>query len=169
MELDVSKAFLSPATAFPFEAKVALTPQEVGGETITFDEVVLRGAYSAYDDVIRLEGTLETVAHGACALCMQPAESPLNITFEETFRKDANEIEDEYFRFEGKSVPLDHMTLTLVMLNLPMRFECVEGCEGSDDLKAWKKANPVSSDDIGAPTQHPFEALQSLLNDEPEQ
>ena len=168
MELDVSKAFLMPAKAFPFEAKVTLAPQEVGGETIAFDEAALQGSYSAYDDVIRLKGTLETVAHGACALCMRSAASPMSIAFEESFRKDANEIEDEAFRYEGKSVPLDHMTLTLVMLNLPMRFECVEGCEGSDELKAWKKANPVSSDDIGAPTQHPFEALQSLLNEKPE-
>ena len=81
----------------------------------------------------------------------------------ENFRKDADEMEDEFFRFEGKKVPLDHMTLTLVVLELPMRFECREGCPGSEELKAWNENNPVSSNDAGASTQHPFEALRSLL------
>lgn len=169
MELDVSKAFLKPTTAFPFEAKVSLPPQDVGGETISFDEIALQGTYSVYDNVVRLEGTLETIARGACALCMQPAQSPIHVVFAESFSRDADEFEDELFRYEGKSVPLDHMTLTLVMLNLPMRFECETKCDGSDELKAWQKANPVSSDDVGAPTQHPFEALRSLLNEDPEQ
>lgn len=166
MELDVSKAFVTPATEFPFEAAVSLPPQDVSGETVTFDAVTLRGAYSAYDGVVRLEGTLETVAHCACALCMEPASASVRTAFAENFRKDANEAEDECFRYEGKNVPLDHMTLTLVMLNLPMRFECEGGCEGSEALKAWRKVNPVSTDDSGAPTQHPFESLRSLLNEE---
>ncbi|MDD3336643.1 MAG: DUF177 domain-containing protein [Eubacteriales bacterium] len=169
MELDVTKAFLTPATNFPFETTVTLEPQEIGGETITFDPVALRGTYSAYDNVVRVEGTLETIAHGVCALCMQPADAPVKVDFSEQFRRDADELEDTAFRYEGKNVPLDHMTLTLVLLELPIRFECAEGCEGSEELKAWKKNNPVSSADVGAPTQHPFEALRSLLNEEPEQ
>ena len=72
-------------------------------------------------------------------------------------------MEEESFRFEGKKVPLDHMTLTLVVLELPMRFECRADCPGSEELKAWNENNPVSSNDAGASTQHPFEALRSLL------
>jgi len=166
MELDVSKAFVSPATTFPFEAKLELPPQDVSGETITFDEVALKGKYSVYDDVVTLEGTLETVAHGACCMCMEPAVEPVSVAFAERFRKDANEEEDEFFRYEGKAVPLDHMTLTLVMLNLPMRFECTEGCEGSAELKAWKNDNPTSSPEDEAHTQRPFAALQSLLEEQ---
>lgn len=167
MELDVSKGFVTPATAFPFEATVALSPQEIGGEIIAFDPVELKGVYSVYDNVVRLEGALETTAHGACALCMRPAQVPVRLSFAETFRRDANETEDESFRYEGKYVPLDHMALTLVLLELPLRFQCEENCEGSEELKAWKKENPVSSAEEGAPTQHPFEALRSLLNEEP--
>lgn len=77
MELDVSKAFLTPATPFPFEAEVALEPQDVGGETVTFDPVRIEGSFYAADDMVRLEGRLRTVAHGACALCMEQADAPL--------------------------------------------------------------------------------------------
>ena len=163
MELDVSKGFLKPAEAFPFEAEVVLPPQEVNGETVSFDPVALQGTYTVYDCTVKLEGELETVAHARCALCMQPADFPVHVKFSEDFRKDADEMEDEFFRFEGKKVPLDHMTLTLVVLELPMRFECREGCPGSEELQAWNENNPVSSNDAGASTQHPFEALRSLL------
>ena len=163
MELDVSKGFLKPDEAFPFEAEVVLPPQEVNGETVSFDPVALQGTYTVYDGTVKLEGELETAAHARCALCMQPADFPVHVKFSEDFRKDADEMEEESFRFEGKKVPLDHITLTLVVLELPMRFECREGCPGSEELKAWNENNPVSSNDAGASTQHPFEALRSLL------
>ena len=43
MELDVSKGFLKPDESFPFEAEVVLPPQEVNGETVSFDPVALQG------------------------------------------------------------------------------------------------------------------------------
>ena len=170
MELDVSKAFVTPATAFPFQAVVALPPQELGGETITFDPVALQGTYSAYEGVVSLEGALETVAHGACAMCMRPADASIETDFAETFRRDANEAEDESFRYENKSVPLDHMTLTLVMLNLQLRFLCKDGCPGSEELQAWIKQNPASVHQAEGETstRRPFEGLQGLLDQKPE-
>ena len=115
-----------------------------------------------------MEGELRTVAHAPCARCMQPASAPVIVRFDETFRRDANETEDESFRYEGKTLPLDHMTLTLVMLNLPMRFLCKEDCEGSPEWQAWQNASPKSSCEDGSPTQRPFEALQRLLTKDEE-
>ena len=170
MELDVSKAFATPATAYPFQAVVTLPPQEVGGETIRFDPVSLQGTYSAYEGVVSLEGTFSTVAHGACAMCMRPADCSVEADFAEVFRKDANEAEDECFRYENKSVPLAHMTLTLIMLALPVRFLCEDGCRGSEELQAWMKQNSVSSEltEGEPPTTHPFANLKSLLDNKPE-
>ena len=118
MELDVSQGFVHPATAFPFQAELTLEAQDVGGETVTFDPVTLEGTYFVTDDTVRLEGRLTTTAHAACAVCLAPAEKAIELDFDETFRKDANETEDECFRYEGKSVPLDHMALTLVMFKI---------------------------------------------------
>lgn len=106
MELDVSQGFVHPATAFPFQAELTLEAQDVGGETVTFDPVTLEGSYFVVDDTVRLEGRLTTMARAACAVCLAPAEKAVEIDFDETFRKDANETEDECFRFEGKAVPL---------------------------------------------------------------
>ncbi len=167
MELDVSRAFISPATPFPFETEVQLPPQELSGEVVTFSPAKLSGTFFAADDVVRLEGTMNITAHGECALCMSPTDVPLSIDFDESFRKDADETQDESFLYSGKTLPLDHMTLTLAMLNLPMRFLCKEGCEGSEEWQAWQKNNKSSCED-GSPTQRPFEALQSLLKKDEE-
>ena len=168
MELDVSKALLAPGTEFPFAAEVAVPPQDVIGETVTFDPVSLQGIFSALDGVVRLAGRLTTKAHAACALCLKPAEAPLAVDFSEEFRKDANEIEDEAFRYEGSIVTLDQLALTLVMLNLPMRFLCEENCKGSEEYRAVRQMNSKSSCEEESPTQRPFEALQRLLTKDEE-
>lgn len=168
MQLDVSKAFLTPGAAFPFEAWVSLPPQDVMGETVTFDEVLVEGNFCSLEDSIRLEGTLKTIVHGSCALCMEEADMPVQADFSETFRKDVEETDEECFRYEGKTVPLPHMVLTLVMLNLPMRFLCQEGCKGSKELQAWRNDRSKSSCEDGAQTQRPFEALQHLLKKDEE-
>ena len=168
MLLDVSKAFLDPGTAFPFEAKLQLPPQDVTGETVPFDEALLQGTYSVLEDAVHVKGTLGTVAHAVCALCLNPADIPLRVSFAEVFRKDANGQEDEAFPYQGKSVSLDQMALTLVMLALPMRFLCQEDCAGTQELQAWQRDISKSSCEDGPPTQRPFEALQHLLKKDEE-
>ena len=168
MELDVSKALLTPGTEYPFTAEVAVPPQDVVGEMVTFDPVLLKGSYSALDGTVRLAGELTTTAHAACAMCLTPTSVAMNVAFDEPFRKDANEIEDEAFHFEGNRVTLDQLALTLLMLNLPMRFLCEEDCAGSDELQAYRQEIFKSSCEEESPTQRPFEALQHLLTKDEE-
>ena len=168
MELDVSKALLAPGAEFPFSAQGTVLPQDVLGETVTFDSVSLTGMYSAMDGNIQLTGELSTMAHATCAMCLRPASIPLNIAFSEQFCKDANEIEDEVFHYEGNKVTLDQLTLTLLMLNLPMRFLCEENCKGSEAYQALKQDIFKSSCEEESPTQRPFEALQHLLTKDEE-
>ena len=162
MKLDVTKAILQLAKPFPFSGEVAIPPQDVNGETITFDTVTLEGTFFAGDDsTIRVDGTVKTVAHGQCARCMQPAATPINITFGETFAKNVDEAEDERFTFTGKEINLDHMTLTLCLLTLPGRFLCKDDCEGSP---AWKAYQANHKPQIEEGSYHPFAQLGSLLN-----
>jgi uncharacterized protein len=166
MELDVSKALRAPGTEFPFTASVMLPPQDVIGETVTFDMASLSGHYSAIDETVQLTGEMTTTAHATCVLCLKPAVIPLALPFDETFRKDVNELEDEDFVYEGNKVPLAQMTLTLTMLNLPMRFVCREDCEGSDAYRMFKQQQPDTADDEEPRTHRPFEGLKGLLDEE---
>ena len=165
MFLDVTKAFIRPTESFPFEVEVPLEAQQINGDDVVFEPVKLEGAYSMTDDIVRLEGRLRTVAHAPCAVCLSPAEAEVEVAFSENFRKDANEEEDGYFHYEGKQLPLDHMTLTLVLLNMPMRFKCEGECQAAAELKAWNEAETVWAEEEVEPqgTYRPFEGLQQML------
>jgi len=165
MELDVTQALLRPGDSFPFQAKVSISPQVVDQETITFDTVALTGAYSAMDGAVYVKGSLSTTVHAPCALCLETVDTPMEIAFTETFRKDAIETEDEDFAYEGSAIPLDHMSLTLIMLNLPMRFLCDGNCAGSTE---YQKYRSVSKSSCQEDTQRPFEALKQLLEEDEE-
>ena len=165
MELDVTQALLRPGESFPFEVAVTVSPQNVDSETVSFDEVRLAGTYSATDGAVELTGSLTTTAHATCAMCLTDVDYPMELSFTETFRKDAVETEDEAFSYQGSAVPLDHVSLTLLMLNLPMRFLCKESCPGSETLQAYSN---VSKSSCQEDTQRPFEALKRLLEEDEE-
>jgi len=167
MYLDASKAFVRPMEDFPFETVVELAPQDVNGDTVRFAPVEMSGTYSVLEDVVTLKGELETTAYAPCALCLEEASAPVKVSFQETFRKDADEEEDGCFRYEGKQLPLSHMTLTLVMLNMPMRFQCDHDCTGGAGLTAWNEQETVWAEEPEEPqgTYRPFEGLADLLGD----
>lgn len=165
MLLDVSKAFVRPMEEFPFEVEVPLEAQRIAGDDVTFDPVHLLGTYCMTDDTVRLEGTLQTVAHAPCAVCLRPVNVKIAMDFSEGFRQDANEEEDGLFPFEGKQLPLDHMVLTLVLLNLPMRFTCPTPCRAEGELKAWNEADRVwAEEEEEQGTYRPFEGLREMLD-----
>ena len=94
------------------------------------------------------------------------------IVVAETFRKDADEEEDGCFRYDSKLLPLDHMTLTLVLLNMPMRFQCDHDCTGGAGLTAWDEEKTVWAEEDGGENQgtyRPFEGLADLLDNNQEQ
>ncbi len=165
MQLDVMQALLRPGDVFPFETQVAVPPQDVDGEQIKFDGVALAGTFSAMDGTVQLKGTLHTTAHASCAMCLSDVAYPVDLEFQEIFRKDAAQTEDEVFPYEGNEVPLDQMTLTLIMLDLPMRFLCREDCNGGEALKPYQTNSKSSCQED---TQRPFEALKRLLEEDEE-
>ena len=169
MQLDVTKAFVRPMEDFPFEVKVELEPQNINGDQVTFDPVVLEGVFSMMDDVVTLKGELRTVAYAPCALCMETASASIEVSFHETFRKDADEEEDGCFRYDNKLLPLNHMTLTLVLLNMPMRFQCDHDCTGGVGLTAWDEEKTVWAEEETGEVQgtyRPFEGLAQLLEED---
>ena len=85
MLLDVSRAMRQPGEAIPFEHHDEIPPQEFFGETITFDDVLLRGHFSGAEDNLRIWGTLTCTAHGHCAGCLKPVDLEMEIPFDENF------------------------------------------------------------------------------------
>ena len=178
--LDVSMAIRSKGEEFPFLHRDEIPPQEIFGERITFDPVTMSGFYCLEDKTLRLRGVLETAAHGKCAVCLNPVDLPIRVSFDESFyhmdrrealaeRERASDaarvLEEERLAFEGSGVELSHLALTLAVLELPMRMLCDPPCGG---MKALREDNSSHACQKELPDQHPFSALQQLLTKDQE-
>lgn len=174
MLLDISRALRAPGEDIPFLHRDAIPPQEIFGETVTFDDVLLSGHYSFAGESLHLEGVLTTTAHGSCAGCMKPVSYPIEVSFDEIFARQArypqeeeNPGEEERLMFEGSRVELSHLALTLAVLELPMRFVCGEECPALDAVRP-DDTPPTHACQKDMPDQHPFSALQQLLTKDQE-
>ncbi len=180
MLLDVSMAISSKGEEFPFLHRDEVPPQEIFGETIEFDPVVMSGFYCLEDKTLRLRGVLETAAHGKCAACLAPVTLPVRVEFDESFyhmdrrealaeREKASEgaqaLDEERLAFEGSKVELSHLALTLTVLELPMRLTCSPPCGA---MKALEEDEPSHACQKELPDQRPFSALQQLLTKDQE-
>ncbi len=172
MLLDISRALRAPGEEIPFQHRDRIPPQEIFGETVTFDEPLLTGWHSVAGDSLRIWGTLNCTVHGHCAGCLQEVSYQVETPFDETFirlnrfapEKETPD-EEEQMVYEGSKVELSHLALTLTLLNLPMRFTCGEDCPA---LRALETGDAPSACQEDMPDQHPFSALQQLLNEDQE-
>ena len=167
MLLDVSRALRTPGEAIPFVHHERIEPQDISGETVTFDDpVFLEGRFTMSGNDLTLEGTLTATAHSRCCNCLGPAQVNLSVPFREVFTRldrmpeDIDEYPDRW-TFAGSKVELAHLALTLAVLELPIRILCKPDCEGYKQM-APQYTTPQKS--------NPFSVLQNLLkNDQNDQ
>ena len=167
MLLDVSRALRNPGEAIPFEHEERIEPQDIFGETVSFDEpVVLKGRFSMTGNDLTLDGTLTATAHSRCCNCLGPAQVNLEVPFHEVFTRldraqEPSEIDSDRWTFTGSKVELEHLALTLALLDLPIRILCKPDCDGYKRM-APQYTHPQKN--------NPFSALQDLLeNDQNDQ
>ena len=166
MFLDVSIALKHPGEPYAFRVEQEIAPQEIGGETITFDPAVLEGTYSTEEEQVTVEGELRTVAHAMCANCLAPAQAEVRVPFRETFLRDADPEDDEQYAYSGSAIGFEKLAMSLSVLNLPMRFLCKEDCQGL--LKQYGGDIETTARQKELQKEHPFAALQQLLTKDEE-
>ena len=175
MYLDITDALRAKGEEVPFRHRDVVPPQDILGETVSFDEVILEGKISMAGDDLHIWGELTTVAHGQCAGCLRPVDYPIAVSFDEIFNRaprfpasEETDFEaDECLVYEGSKVELSHLVLSLAVLELPMRFECGSDCPALAALHADEdKLTHACQKDM--PDQHPFSALQQLLTKDQE-
>lgn len=173
VKLDISEALRRPGETFPFSLETEIAPQEIMGDTVSFDPVRMEGSFSLNDGKLHLKGRLATTAHGSCAKCLEAADYPVNLKFHEVFtRKGAEDGETDALEetdrlaYDGPLLAVDQLALTLVILDLPMRFLCREDCEGISGFTQMNREADADQEELTM--QHPFSALQQLLNKDQE-
>ena len=167
MKLDVLHVLRNPGTEYAFSAEQTMAPQDVSGSEVSFDPVQLTGVLMAADDgSVTMEGRLTTVAHAQCANCLAPASSVVEGEFRETFIFEGDPEDDEHFAYQGSALDLEKLTLSYVLLNLPMRFQCDTQCSDGAGLTAWNEQETVWAEEDAGDSQgtyRPFEGLAQLL------
>ena len=174
MLLDITRALRAPGEEIPFLHRDAIPPQEIFGDTVEFSQVLLTGHFSVTDERLRLHGELTAVAHGHCARCLMPVDYQVKVPFDETFvrlsrftqEKDPLDDQEEW-TYEGSKVDLSHLSMTLAVLDLPIRFECGDSCPGYAGLPE-ENTQTTHACQKDLPDQHPFSALQQLLTKDQE-
>ena len=174
MLLDISRATRAPGEEIPFLHRDEIPPQEIFGETITFDDVLLEGRYSVTGDSLHIQGKLTAKAQGKCARCLKPVTYPVDVDFDEIFTRQTRFTqqeeeapgEEERLMYEGSKVDLSHLSMTLAVLNLPIRFECGECPAPAEEPPEDTQTTHACQKDM--PDQHPFSALQQLLTKDQE-
>ena len=167
MLLDVSRALRNPGEAIPFTHHEQIAPQDINGETVTFDDPVeLEGTYTMSGSDLTLEGVLTATAHSRCCNCLSPAQVSLSVPFREIFTRldrfqEEKEDDPDRWVFSGSKAELSHLALTLALLDLPIRILCRPDCDGYKQL-APQYTVPQKS--------NPFSVLENLLkNDQNDQ
>ncbi len=164
MTLNVSKALKQPGTSFPLTGEQAIAPQEIGGETVTFEPARLEGRFMAVDGgKVSLKGTLRTRAHALCANCLAPAEAAVEEDFDELFVLGGDPEDPEIFTYTGQEIDLEKLAMTTALLGLPARFLCREGCDRQPDFDDADVDVCLCQKEL--PGQRPFAALKQLLAD----
>jgi len=168
MLLDISRALRSQGTEFPFALEGEIPTQDILGEMVTFDKVTMSGNYSAAGKSVLVEGQLTAAAHARCAKCLSRAQAEVTVPFREFYVQDGDPEDPDKFAFEGYSLNLDHLALSLALLDLPMRFLCGEDCKGLCPVCGASLNKQTCTCRKETLTKHPFEALQHLLTKDEE-
>lgn len=174
MAINISKALRSPEERFPFIHELTIPAQDILGEMVHFDPVKMEGTFYMAEGKLYLQGNLSTVAHSRCSKCLNPADYSVDIDFHEEFTNARDKYTDDEFlpddldrfAYEGSQLAVDHLALTLVVLDLPIRFLCQEDCKGIEGFTEYNRESDADQNELK--TQHPFSALQQLLNKDQE-
>jgi uncharacterized protein len=167
MLLDISRALHSPGEQFPFMHRESLAAQDICGEAVTFDSpVLLSGHFFISGDSLVLRGTLQATARSRCTNCLDPAKHLVSVDFDEVFLqadKAGEETAENSDRlvFEGTQVELSQLTLTLALLDLPLRFLCKPDCMGF--LSESNAQEPTESQSAKV-----FSSLKTILQSDQE-
>jgi len=162
MKLDVSDALAHPGQEYFFSGVQAIADQEISGDTVRIDDCAVEGAFlSDEEGNISVRGKLRTIAHAPCANCLEEASAGIENEFDEVFRRNGDEEDDEIFAYEGHEITLDKLVMSYAVMALPIRFLCREDCPGFE----YRDPEAVPSE---PGIQFPFAGLRQLLENNEE-
>ncbi|NHM27544.1 DUF177 domain-containing protein [Desulfofundulus sp. TPOSR] len=141
MRINVADLKKSPGESIELELSSPLPELEFHGDRLSFD-----GPARAFLEIsntgktLLVEGEVKGTLEVRCARCLEPFRLPVEATLSEVYypadseemvvADPAKEEYQEWIPFSGDVLDITPEVLKSILLVLPMRFLCDEGCRG---------------------------------------
>jgi uncharacterized protein len=127
------------------------------------DEVSFRVSLRSLSDGIVARGTVTVTADLVCKRCLTTWQEPLEIPFEQVYRRHPDDEDDELPLVDGHAVDLEPAIHDEVSLSLPAAPICRDDCLGLCAV-CGTDLNEAPCDGHGDGSDSPFAALKQLFD-----
>lgn len=130
MIIDVNNFIDGETKDVSFTENISIPAGYCEGDTA---KVKISGVISKNDGKYRLKGKVCANIMLKCDLCLEPFNKELNFPIDEIFKESFSGVcdyEDDIWSFSDKKINLDAAALSGILLNIPMKAVCSDGCRG---------------------------------------
>lgn len=93
--------------------------------------ICFTGSLTNMNGILELDGRLKTGYKVNCYRCLKEIERPLEIVIFESIANDKSRTDDpDAYIYTGNFLELDKILVDNMILNLPMKHLCTQGCKG---------------------------------------
>lgn len=93
--------------------------------------VMVQGVLKKEGDYFSFKGKASANVHSECGLCLAPAEEVLEFEIDDKFSETLDMLgTEEVWKIVSKKVDLSESVLNGLLIEIPARFICSEGCKG---------------------------------------
>jgi len=129
MKIDVAEAVRSEGETFTAVFDGPLQEIDFSGDSFSFPEAHVEARYRFDGEGVAVEGSFSAVTEARCSRCLKKFGYPVDFEFCEYYAKQP-EPDDGFYQYTSEIIDLTRMLQDNVILNLPIRFLCAEGCKG---------------------------------------
>ncbi len=130
MKVDISDILITNGASKELDLKEAPVERKLTEECFLNGDLSFCGTLTNQNDVLLLEGTLETSYSSECFRCLKPLKNTMKLKIIESFVSSDNAEQSDMYVFEGKTIDLSKAIYDNIILNLPMKQLCSEECKG---------------------------------------
>ena len=130
MLIDISLARRNQDQPYPFEQALSIPEMSVLGDPVTFSDARIYGQFIGMGETVAVRAAVEARVTSRCALCLEPVETPISVEVDEVFAETPDSDHPDWYAFEGCMLDPFPMAREALILELPIRFLCGEGCRG---------------------------------------
>ncbi len=138
--------------------------EEQGARFLT--PVSVTGEFVNIGGSVEFEGTASCLMQYSCDRCCETFKDDFSCSFKEIFKKEDSRVEDvknpDAVVLEGTAIEIDDIVLANVLVNLPTKRLCQEGCKGLCP-HCGHNLNQSPCDCDTRPTDPRFDILNKLL------